>query len=80
MSDNTTRINTVATVTINNTTTWDGTARTIVMDGSGEMSFLDTKGNTIKSRQHTLRLLFDAFMTAQDPTNAYLTAPSKADS
>jgi hypothetical protein len=75
MPDTTSRINTVATVTINNATTWDGTARTIIMDGSGEMRFLDKKGNTIKSRQSTLRLLFDAFMTAQDPTNAYLTAP-----
>jgi hypothetical protein len=76
MSDTSTRINTIATVTINNTTTWDGTAKTIIMDRSGEMRFLDKDGNTIRSRQHTLKLLFDSFMTSQDPTNAYLTDPS----
>jgi hypothetical protein len=57
MADTSTAYNTLVTTSIANGATW--TTFTIVEKRSGLIEFTDTLGNTVRSKQKTLRKLVD---------------------
>jgi len=63
MADSTTQVGN--TVTVNNASTFDSTQTTanvataLVMDRAGRIVFTDKFGNIVKSRQRTLKLLYE---------------------